>query len=153
MAGLGIKVNAGEYILYRRVICVLFSSLTKGEGGFADMRVSKTRLARYTQSLAYAVKMSAETPLEALADKIEASGGYSALYELEKAARTTKARTERATQLPKEPQKRSPYGHVKFDMPLKRPTLMLVYPSGAAFIVQAPKATVDRFVNEVERAA
>ena len=30
---------------------------------------------------------------------------------------------------------------------------MLVYPSGAAFIVQAPKATVDRFVNEVERAA
>ncbi len=155
---LQIKVNAGTYITQRRIIAVLFASLTKGEGSLADGHVSRSQRTRYTHALARAIAFETQTPLGDLADKIVSLGGYTGLDKLEREARRDRIGKDRAVRMLDDtpvcrPRQVKPTARVKLEAPISQPVLMIVYPNGDAYTLQAEADVVQRFAQEIGRAA
>lgn len=155
---LQIKVNAGTYIMQRRIVAVLFASLTKGEGSLADRHVNRSRRTRYTRALARALAMERETPLDDLADKIVSLGGYTGLDKIEREASRDQTRKNCAVRMLDDtsggrPEQVKPATRFKLKAPISQPVLMIVYPNGDAYTLQAGVDVVQRFAQEIGRAA
>jgi hypothetical protein len=155
---LQIKVNAGTYIMQRRIIAVLFASLTKGEGSFADRHVNRSQRTRYTRALARALAMESETPLDNLADKIMSLGGYTGLDKIEREVSRDQTRKDCALRMVDDtpvgrPELVKPTARVKLKAPISQPVLMIVYPNGDAYTLKAEANVVKRFAEEIGRAA
>jgi len=162
---LRIEVNDGDYVICRRVVAVLFASLTKGEGSLADGQISRSRKSRYSKALHRAIEMAKVIPLDGLEGKIIALGGYYQLAKLEIEARRHATRTTEAVKsvAQDQPGARSkslpnrkpsnPLGHFKITEPLREPTLAVVFPDGTAYAVCVPAEILAQYIREVRREA
>ena len=160
---LQIKVNAGNDVVCRQVVAVLFTSLTKGDGSLADTCISKYLRSRFTKALVRAIAMAKECPGEELESKIVAYGGYSTLAKCEIEARRHAARTAMAVDPeaqdssgmvgPKKHQRTKALGRMRLRAPIAQPTLALIFPGGSVYPVSTSAEDLDRYLREVGRGA
>ncbi len=160
---LEIEVNDGDYVICRRVVAVLFASLTRGEGSLADAQISRSRKSRYSKALSRAIDIAKVTPLADLEGKIIALGGYYQLAKLEIETRRHAARTieaigpgahdDRSAEphgLPKD-QTSIRLGRLKINDPLREPTLAVVFPDGMTYAVTVTAEVLAEYVQKVSR--
>jgi hypothetical protein len=158
-----IKVNAGNDVVCRQVVAVLFASLTKGDGSLADKCISKYRRSRFTKALARAIALAKDCSGGELEAKIVASGGYSTLAKYEVEARRHAARTAKAVDPEthdssgmvgsKKHERPQALGRMRLRAPIAQPTLALIYPGGSVYPVLTSAEDLDRYIREVGRGA